>query len=407
MGKDNNKWIKTGLLIGITFLTIFISNEFIFYQSTSTLLTYPFTELNIGTNHTIFIYLCVILSLLPLITKILVGIPEKLMLSKPLSFFMAVFVVIIVMSGIGFKRFDKKTSYYFHVEKLFYQNKFDDIIAFNSKYPPTNQLTIFLNNIALSETNRLNDQLFRTPQSPDGGTLFLKWEMIGEILRRGGYFYYSIGMINEAHRWAFENMVMKGHTPEGLKMLIKTELINGNYKVAKRYTNLLKKSLFYKKEALKYEKMLFNDIAVNADKELGEKRKTMLHTDFFAIIDDPYINLGRILVTDSLNKKAFEYMTAILMIKKDYQSIADILPKFSALGYAQFPVHVEEAATALTVLNNGVMPDLGNIAISINTTNRWNQYLTVFQQYGTNPKAAEPALRKQFGNTFWYWAFYK
>ncbi len=49
--------------------------------------------------------------------------------------------------------------------------------------------------------------------------------MAGEILNRGGYFYYTIGMINEAHRWAFENMVMKGLSPEGLKMLIKTEII--------------------------------------------------------------------------------------------------------------------------------------------------------------------------------------
>jgi hypothetical protein len=407
LGKDSKRWIKTGLFLGIAMLTIYISKEYLFYQSISILITYPFTELNTGAQHSIFIYLCGVLALLPLITKIPVRIPEKLLLSKPLSFIIAGIVVIIVMSGIGFSRFDKKSDHYFHVEKLFYQKKFDEIIAFNSKNPPTNQLTIFLNNIALSETSRLNDQLFRFPQSTDGGTLFLKWEMIGEILRRGGYFYYTIGMINEAHRWAFENMVMKGHTPEGLKMLIKTELINGNYKVAKKYIDLLKKTLFYKKEALNYEKLLFNDIAVNADKELGEKRRTRLQIDFFAITDDPYINIGRVLATDSLNKKAFEYMTAIFMIKKDYQSIAGLLPKFADLGYTHFPVHVEEAATALSVLNNGVMPDLGMIPLSINTTNRWNQYLTVFQQYGTNPKAAEPALRKQFGNTFWYWAFYR
>ncbi|MBK7131341.1 MAG: hypothetical protein IPH69_00520 [Bacteroidales bacterium] len=311
------------------------------------------------------------------------------------------------MGALSYIRYDKKTSNYFHVEKLFYQKKFNEIIAFNTKYTPTNQLTIFLNNIALCETNQLNDKLFSFPQDAEGGTLYLKWEMMGEVLRRGGYFYYSVGMINEAHRWAFENMVMKGHTPEGLKMLIKTELINGNYKVASRYIGLLKKTIYYRSEALKYEKLLFNDSALNEDPELGEKRKIRLHTDFFAITDDPYINLGRILITDSLNRKAFDYMMAIQMIKKNYEGIATLLPRFSTLGYRQFPVNVEEAATALSVLNDGRLPDLGGIHISSNTTNRWNQYLTVFQQYGTNPKASEPALKRQFGTTFWYWAFYR
>jgi len=405
-GSGNKKWIKLLLFWSIGFSVFYISKELLFFQTINILMTFPFTELNIGTNHTIFPWLCGGLSLLPLV-RIRFRIPEKLTLTKPLEFVITTAVIIILMVNAGWIRFDKKTSNYFHVEKLFYQKKFNEIVAFNTKNPPTNQLTVFLNNIALCETNQLNDKLFHFPQDANGGTLFLKWEMIGEILRRGGYFYYSVGMINEAHRWAFENMVMKGHTPEGLKMLIKTELINGNYKVASRYIYLLKKSLFYRSDALRYEKMLFNDTAVNADNELGEKRKTRLHTDFFAITDDPYINLGRILITDSLNRKAFDYMMAIQMIKKNYQGIATLLPRYSTLGYRQFPLNVEEAATALSVLNDGILPDLGGIQISSNTTNRWNQYLTVFQQYGTNPKAAEPALKRQFGSTFGYWAFYK
>jgi hypothetical protein len=302
---------------------------------------------------------------------------------------------------------DKKTNQYFHVEKLFYQNKFDEVITFNTANPPTNSLTIFFNNIALCETDKLNDLLFHFPQSPDGKTLFLKWEMVGEILKRGGYFYYTIGMANEAHRWAFENMVMKGHSPEGLKMLIRTELINGNYKVAANYISLLKSTLFYNKEAQAFEKLLFNDTAINANRELGEKRQNRIETDFFSITDDPYINIERILATDSLNKKAFEYKLAFMLLKKDYQGIANELPKFESFGFTKLPVNIEEAAVALEVLNMGRLPDLGNLQISKNTKLRWNQYLTVFQQYGTDPKAAEPALKRQFGNTFWYYAFYR
>jgi hypothetical protein len=231
--------------------------------------------------------------------------------------------------------------------------------------------------------------------------------MTGEILRRGGYFYYATGMINEAHRWAFENMVMKGQTPEGLKMLIRTEIINGNYKVASRYIDLLKHTLFHRKEALAFEKFLFNDTAVNADPELGAKRQIKLKTDFFTITDNPYINIERIFSLDSLNRKAFEYKIAISLLRKDYRTIAFELPKFGMYGYTKFPLNVEEAAVALSVFNKGKLPDLGNLAISSSTARRWEQFLAVLQNYRTNPQAAEPSLRKQFGNTFWYYAFYR
>jgi hypothetical protein len=70
-------------------------------------------------------------------------------------------------------------------------------------------------------------------------------------------------------------------------------------------------------------------------------------------------------------------------------------------------VHIEEAALALAVSNKGRLPDMGNIQVSKNTELRWNQFLTVLQQYGNDLKSAEPVLKRRFGNTFWYYVFYK
>lgn len=405
--KGKSGWTKIIALWCLNLLIFYFSKEFLFFQTVKTLLTFPFTELNTGSQTKLFLSVAGILSLLPAIARIRFSLPRKMRVSELAGGLITTIMLGIILISIGVQRFDKKTSRYFHVEKLFYQNKFDEVIAYNTANPTTNSLTIFLNNISLCEKDKLNDLLFHFPQIPDGSTLFLKWEMFGEVLKRGGYFYYTIGMVNEAHRWAFENMVMKGHSPEGLKMLIKTELINGNYLVASKYITLLKKTAFYKKEANAFEKLLFNDVAINADRELGEKRHNRLETDFFSITDDPYINIERILATDSLNRKAFEYKLAFMLLKKDYQGIANEIPKFTSLGFTKLPVHIEEAAVALSVFNMRKLPESGNIQINNNTELRWNQFLTVFQQYGTDPKAAEPALRKQFGNTFWYYAFYR
>jgi hypothetical protein len=214
-------------------------------------------------------------------------------------------------------------------------------------------------------------------------------------------------MINEAHRWAFENMVMKGQSPEGLKMLIKTELINGNYEVASRYINILKKTLFYRNEAKSFEKLLFNDSAVNNDKELGEKRHNRVENDFFSITDNPYINIEKILASDTLNRKAFEYKMAFMLLKKNLNGIAHELPEFEKSGFSRLPVHIEEAALAIAVSNRDRFPDIGNLHISKDTEQRWNQYLDVLRQYGNNLKSAEPALKRRFGDTFWYYVFYR
>ena len=405
--KENKGWIRLIALWCFGIATFYISKEYLFFQSGKTLLTFPFSDQNTGFQQVIFISVAGIISFIPIIAKLNFRLHDKLKISDFTVSIITSLILIMILSIIGIRRFDIKTKQYFYVENLFYQKKFNEVIAFNTANPPTNSLTIFLNNIALCETGKLNDMLFHFLQSPDGKTLFLKWDLAGEILNRGGYFYYTIGMINEAHRWAFENMVMKGHSPEGLKMLIRTELINGNYSVASRYISLLKKTLFYKTEAVSFEKLLFNDDAVNRDRELGEKRQNKVEKDFFSITDNPYINIELILASDTLNRNAFDYKVAYMLLKKNYKGIAHELPEFEKLGYKRLPVHIEEAALALAISNKGVLPDMGNLHISQNTESRWNQYLTVLQQYDNNLKSAEPVLKRRFGDTFWYYVFYR
>ncbi len=391
----------------IMILTIIASGNFLFFESKESLLFFPMELPAVQLTRMFFIIILCIVVLLPVISRINFPVPNFVSASYNSESIIRSVIILLFLLLIGVYSYDRKNKHYFHVEKLFYEGKFDDIIKYNTRYPSANSLTLFFNNIALEEKGILNDRLFGFLQSPDGKTLFLKWEMVTEMLKRGAYFYYTTGMINEAHRWAFENMVMTGHTPEGLKMLIRTELINGNYMMAAKYISLLKKTLFYRGDALRFEKLLFNDPAVESDKDLGIRRKNRVKTDFFSITDDPSINIELINSADSLNRNAFDIKIAWLLLKKDYKGLADNFTLFEKLGYKSFPVHVEEALLAIATLNDGVSPYQGNLRISPLTQERWTQFLTVFQQYGNDLKAAEPALRRQFGNTFWYWAFYK
>jgi len=391
----------------IFIISFYISKEFLFFQSTKSLLTFPWSPDGTGTQGKIFIAAVILISLLPLLAKVKIRNTLSNRLSAPLYTLITSTGLLILLAIIGITKNDRKTRDYFHVEKLFVEKKYKEVIDFNLKNPSNNTLTSYLNNIALCETGKLNDLLFSFPQSPDGKTLFLKWEIVSEILKRGGYFYYCTGMINEAHRWAFEYMVMRGLNPEGLKMIIKTELINGNHKTASKYNDIIIKTLFYRKEAKEFEKLIFNDAAVDSHPELGQKRRLKVRHDFFSITEDPMLNIERVIATDSLNRQAFEYKLAWLLINKDYPGIANEWVNLDRYNFGSIPVHMEEAGIALKTLYNLDLPARGNLRISSTTEQKFTQFLQVFEAFGSNPQTAESELRKRFGNTFWYYVFYK
>ncbi len=404
--KPEKWWLKLIILWLLSLIFIWLAKEFLFFQSVRTLLSFPYTDDGTGSQIRIFIPLVVVISFLPVFLKIRIRNPFRKKFTQNILTVSGSVSLLVILITISVIRYDRKTQHYFYVEKLFYENRFNDVIDYNIKYQSNNILSLYLNNIALCETGQLNDKLFHFRQSADGGTLFLKWDITGEIARRGGYFYYTIGMINEARRWAFENIVTRGMTPEGLKLIIRSDIINGDYKTANKYISVLKKTLFYRDEANGFKKLLFDDKSVESHPELGEKRRNKNKTDFIVISEDPVINIERILATDSTNRKAYEYKLAWLLLKKDYHSISYEWDDLEKHGFKTIPVHIEEAATAIKVLYTGQLPSPGNLSINPSTEIRFNRFLQTFQSYGNDLRAAEPALRKQFGNTFWYWTFY-
>ena len=399
------EWLKIILLFALTFIIIYLFQEFFLFQSVKTLLIFPFSDEGTGSQFRLFIPLAALIILLPLLIKIKIKLPLWSRQKDSVKIIILSLVSLLLIGASGLVRFDRVYKEYFQAYKLYCQGRFDEVTRYVTKHPTTNRLTIYLNNLSLCETGRLNDQLFHFPQSPDGQSLFLKWEMSGEVLRRGAYFYYTTGMINEAHRWAYENMVMKGITPEDLRMLIKTEIINGNYKVASKYISILKKTFFYRNEAKGYERLLSDEKSVETDPEFGIKRKEKIIHDFFSITDNPYVNIERAFSADSLNRKLFEYKMAYLMLNEDYVGIAMGLGRLERLGFKRIPVHLEEAALVCR-MSGLALPDMGKLKIDPQTEARFNQFLQTFQSYGNNLKTAQPFLKQRFGNTFWYYGFY-
>lgn len=399
------EWPKIVILFAFTLLFIWCLKEFFLFYPFLSLAVFPLSPEDTGSQKVLFAVAAGFVILLPVLAEIRIRLPLILRRFEPRKM-IVLSVAAVLLAGItAVLRYNRVYDEYFKAEKLFSLGKYRELISYTDRHPSTNRLTIYLNNIALCETGNLNERLFHYTQSPDGLSLFLKWEMYGEVLRRGAYFYYTTGMINEAERWAFENMVMKGIAPEDLRILIKSEIINGNYAVASKYVSMLRRTLAYRKEAKEYALMLADTTLIDRHSELGTKRKEKIGHDFFSITDNPYINIEMAFAADTFNRKLYDYRMAWQMLTENYEGIASGLESLERVGYNKIPVHIQEAAL-VSRMSGLSLSGLGGLRIDPQTEARFTQFLQTFSSYGNNLKTAQPALKKKFGNTFWYYAFY-
>ncbi len=151
-----------------------------------------------------------------------------------------VFCVTVTMLITGY---NSQTARVINLERLVFDEKWNEAVEYQEKYPSENLIGQYFYNIALSESGQLCDRLFHGRQDFGTGSLFLEWS--SDHINWGANSFYAIGLINEAQRWAYEEMVVYGPRPQNMKMLIKASLIYGKYKMTgkvhphtKKYTLL-------------------------------------------------------------------------------------------------------------------------------------------------------------------------
>jgi hypothetical protein len=386
------------ILVIVAVLTFIVFKEILFLQPVDHLLGYPIFFNTSTRLSTWLLLLGGYMVLFPLLVKKagLIKVGGKVHHIIPLfTVLLAIPTVVFLL----FKRYDPDLANLMQLEKSIYNQDWDAVIEQHEGSPSANVIGQYYYNLALSEKGQLCNRLFFGPQG--FGPMSLTLPRDDEHSSRAVYFYYAIGLMGEAHHLAYELMVRHGYVPENIKMLIKTELINGNFKIAERYINVLKKTLHYRNWAKKYEKMLFNTALVKADSELGEKISLMPKRDFFVVPNDEQ-TIELFLKANPDNRKLLEYKIARMMLEKDLLATVNEVKRMKEIGYTSIPRHIEEVLVAYMNLTQA-SPDLGGLTISPDTKKRFTQYRMVSNAYKGNKSLVEKEMKKQEKNTFWYY----
>jgi hypothetical protein len=401
--KGSEKYYYLLVLLAGALFSVFIFNKIFLLQTVKQLFLYPLPFINDSTHKILFYVLTGYVVMYPILCRLTGSIGLKKRYNRLVSIIPTCIVLgltfIMLITG-----YNPQTSRVINLEQLVFEEKWDEAIKYQEKYPSENMIGQYFYNIALSESGQLCDRLFYGRQDFGTGSLFLPWS--SEHINWGAYSFYATGLINEAQRWAYEEMVVYGPRPQNIKLLIKASLINGKYSMAEKYTGILRNTLFYRKWAKEYEKMAGDSLSIQSDPELGRKIKNLPGDDFFIFLESPENNLPKLVDENPANKEAFEYLMSWLLLSKEVEMLVNNIHLMKNMGYTRIPRHIEEAIM-IFYNSQGVFPDLGGLEISNETRMRFGQYFTTYMSARQNPATLKEKMQKQFSNTFWYYFHFR
>lgn len=275
--------------------------------------------------------------------------------------------------------------------------EWENVLRCAKRYRGDNQLIDYFKNMALYNLGRMPYELLDYSQNNGAASLYLPWTGEGRRSEYGHYIYEQLGYINEAHRWVFESMVVNGETAPILLNLIRYNIVMERPYVALRFINVLKESLFYRKDALEYEKIVFTGQVPGLKLFEHENNEP---TRFSNII-----NLGPeliyILKKDPDNQMAFEYLMSFLLLSDDLPRFMENLKLINNFDYPEIPRIYQEAMYYYKMsLPRGEFEKYG-LTVSPETEERFKEFFTLSKTNNID------LLEKKFGNTYWFYVNHK
>ena len=140
--------------------------------------------------------------------------------------------------------------------------------------------------------------------------------------------FYQLGMINVAQRTVFEAqeaILDFQKSARCYKRLAQTNLINGDYEVARKYLHALQKTLFYSDWANETLALLGNEKAIANHPEYGHLRKFAYNEDFYFSDHVTPEMLESLYYKNRDNRLAYEYLIAYYMLTGDRDRYARFL----------------------------------------------------------------------------------
>ena len=314
----------------------------------------------------------------------------------------AAFGAVMALGALGvFLAYDGEMETYLKYDFLTRRFQWNAILAEARKDNPRKPFEMASVNLALVKTGNAHRLFDFYQNGPDGLLPKYTNDYIHPLIPSEAYF--QLGMINSCQRYTFEAQELIPDFQKSVrayKRLAETNLVNGNHKVAEKYLKALEKTLFYRGWARAKMALCGNDAAIDADPGYGYLRSVRLHDhDFLFNRQAMETMLGYLVQENPANHMALEYLLAWNLLDKNLKGFVRFCP------FEGFPGGVPRCYQEAFLL------DFADTAQSLDKVPAFIDPAVVdaFTRFMREHGGGTPAetLAKQFGNTYWYYYFYR
>ena len=269
------------------------------------------------------------------------------------------------------------------------------VIAKAGQRMPDLPMSVSATNLALAMTNQLGERAFDFYQRGTQG-LLPKFERNFATAQLTGEIYFHLGLINTAQRFAFEAMEAipnYNKSARVVKRLAETNLINGQYAVARKYLKMLEKTVFYRPWAQRTMALLGDEKQINAHPLYGDLRQMQLKDDI--LFSDRELDkiCGQLFVHNPQNLMAAQYLLLIPILEGDisrFVSYAQVVQ-----NKTQYNPRAIQEAIAFAFLQQRQQPPKGLISPLI--LQQLNDFGRIYSADKNSPELA------RYRNTVWYY----
>ena len=300
-----------------------------------------------------------------------------------------------LVSGIPDMGYDSKKYELLEYDYLVRIKDWQGIIAKAEKQTPDLPMSVCATNLALAMTNQLGERAFDFYQRTSEG-LLPKFERNYATSQLNGEIYFHLGLVNTAQRFAFEAMEAipnYNKSARVVKRLAETNLINGEYEVARKYLQMLEKTIFYRPWAKRTIAMLGNEKQIDAHPLYGTLRQYRLDEDFLFSEDELDKICGHLFMHNKKNQMAAQYLVMAPLLDRD-------IPRF--ISYVQvvqntiaYNPRVVQEGIAFAFMQKRQQPPQG--LVSQQTLQRLSDFARTYSTNNSSPEL------ERFRNTAWYY----
>ena len=248
---------------------------------------------------------------------------------SPLTSFLSFALVAVAMGVLVWKNVNIKAEKVMKYDFMACHQQWNRIIETVNKEKPNNQIGVTVQNLALAMRGMLLEHMFDYNQNSIHGLLPDVKEDATSPMPTAEAFY-QLGMINVAQRTVFEAQeAILDFQKSGrcYKRLAQTNLINGQYGVARKYLTALQKTLFYRDWANETLLLLDNENAIASHPEYGRLRQWAYNEDFYFSDHVTAEMLESLYFRNTDNRMAYQYLLAYCMLTGDQERYNRIISK--------------------------------------------------------------------------------